>query len=235
MQTIRPIHNIDRRFKYFIVGSLLLHTIFVFWLFFYQIFVPHLEISTITINLGSGGGSPEHKTYINASKTTKMRLPSKMLIPQKQLNSKTYAKQFIQKPTSTTLAPSQYVSGTSETNTNGKEGGAGIGNGNGNGIGYGTGQDIVSSNQLDNYPKLISFKAPVYPVEARKQGIEGVVVLKVLIAPDGKIKDIKILKSIQIFDESAIQAVNKWRFTPITSHGNPVYVWMIIPIRFQLK
>ncbi|MGC8579335.1 MAG: energy transducer TonB [bacterium] len=232
MQVLRPQHHIDKRFKYFVVGSLVLHTVILFWIFFYQVFVPHLEISTITINLGAGGGASPKKAYVKKYQVARKQ-QSKMVIPEKQLTYKTQAREAIQQTTSTISTPSTYGSMQSGTSTGSGE--SGTGSGGGNGAGSGGGEGIVSSNQLDNPPALITFKNPVYPVEARKQGIEGVVVLKVLISPDGRIRDVKILKSIPIFDESAVQAVKQWRFTPITSHGNPVYVWMIIPIRFQLK
>ncbi len=219
----RPKSIIDNRFKYFFAGSFFIHALFILYIFIYQIISPHVDISTITINLGmSGGGDAPVKQaekkkvrQVIRKQEEKMVLPSKHAV-QKQEQA---AEQITQ----------QTAAGTATAAATGQAGAGGTG------TGYGTGQGVVSSNELDSQPSLIKFKDPVYPVEARKNSLEGVVLLKALIAPDGRIKEVKVLKSIPVFDEYAVDAVKQWRFTAITSRGNPVYVWMIIPIRFQLK
>ncbi len=216
----RPKGSVDTRFKYFLSGSLLAHAIFLFLVFFYQMIAPNSQISAITINLNMSGGNglPVQQAEKKKAPQIIRRHEEKMSIPDKHAAQEQAAEQI-----------TQQTAGGTTTAATGQSGTGGTGTGNGEG------QGVVSSNQLDNQPSLVTFKNPVYPVEARKQGIEGVVLLKALIAPDGKIKEIKILKSVPMFDKSAVDAVEHWRFTGITSHGNPVYVWMIIPIRFQLK
>jgi protein TonB len=222
MLELRPKGSVDRRFKYFLAGSLLAHAIFLFSVFFYRMIAPNAQISAITINLNMSGGNGVPVQQAEKKKAPQIirRHKEKMSIPDKHASKEQAAEQITQQTEGGTTTAATGQSGTGSTGT---------------GTGYGEGQGVVSSNQLDSQPSLVTFKNPVYPVEARKQGIEGVVLLKALIAPDGKIKEIKILKSIPIFDKSAVDAVEHWRFTGITSHGNPVYVWMIIPIRFQLK
>jgi TonB family protein len=216
----RPKSVIDKRFKYFFAGSFFIHALFILSVFIYQIIVPHMEISTITLNLGmsGGNGAPVKQAEKKKARQVVHKQEEKMVLPSKQAVRKQAAEE-ITRQTVTAAATAAAV-----------QTGAG-----GTGTGYGEGQGVVSSNELDSQPSLVKFKDPVYPVEARKQGIEGVVLLKALIAPDGRIKDVKVLKSIPVFDEYAVDAVKQWRFTGITSHGNPVYVWMIIPIRFKLK
>ncbi len=229
MLELRPKGSIDKRFKYFLAGSFLAHAMFLFFVIFYHILIPQMQISTITINLNMPGGNG-----LPAAQTKKVKAPQiiqrskeKMTITKRETVPKQAAEQITQQTTGIAATQTGGKSGTVEAGTKGS--------GSGTGTGYGQGQGLVSSNQLDSQPKLIEFRNPVYPVEARKQGIEGVVLLKALIEPNGKIKEIKILKSIPIFDKSALDAVEHWRFTSLTSHGKPVYVWMIIPIRFQLK
>ena len=214
----RPQSIIDKKFKYFLGGSLLAHALFLFFVIFYRIFIPNVQISTITLNLGMPGGNglPVAKEKTVKPRRVMPRHEEKMTIPEKNALQKQAAEQITQQ-----TAASAGQTGSTQTGTGG--------------TGMGGGQGVVSSNQLDSQPSLVTFRDPVYPVDARKQGKEGVVVLKVLIAPDGKIEKIKIVKSIPVFDSSAVDAVEHWRFTALTSHGNPVYVWMIIPIRFQLK
>ncbi|MCL5879065.1 MAG: energy transducer TonB [Deltaproteobacteria bacterium] len=222
MMQLRPQSIIDKKFKYFLGGSLLAHAIFLFFVIFYRIFIPNVQISTITLNLGMPGGNglPVQKVKTVKAPRVIPRHEEKMTIPEKNARLKQAAEQITQQ-----TAAMAGQTGTTET-------GAG---GTGKGTGLGGGQGVVSSNQLDSQPSLVTFRDPVYPVDARKQGREGIVVLKALISPDGKIKEIKIVKPDPVFDKSAVDAVEHWRFSALTSHGRPVYVWMIIPIRFQLK
>ncbi len=220
IQASRPLGSIDKRFTYFLAGSLGAHLLLLLGVFFFQIFVPRVSLSTITINLGSSGGNglPVQRAPVRVPHPVQ-RHTAKMTLPDKQTAAQHAAEQVTEQTT-----------GTTATGTAGQPGGTG-----GQGQGTGSGEGVVSSSQLDNQPTLVKFSDPVYPVEARKQGKEGVVVLKALIGPDGRVRQVKILKSIPLFDASAAAAVERWRFSAITSHGQPVYVWMIIPIRFQLK
>lgn len=234
MLQIRPENKTDKRFKYFIVISFLLHAIILCWVFFYQIFVPRMEISAITINLNAGGGNNIAANKATATKKQPIIYKhEKFIIPEKKQSHEHELKTATRQTTATMVTSSAATTSNAEGST--ETGEIGSGSGGGVGTGYGTGENIVSSNLLDNPPSIVKFKSPVYPLEARKEGIEGVVILKVLIAPNGTIKDIKVLKSIPLLNKAAVDAVEQWRFTALTSHGNPVYVWMIIPIRFQLK
>jgi len=234
MLQIRPKNKIDKRFKYFIGTSFLFHAIILFWIFFYQVFIPHIEVSTITINLNAGGGNnmPANKPA-GIKKQPVIYSHKNMVIPEKQPTFKNELKAATTQTTSTMITSSTSTASSGEGVSGAT--GSGTGSGTGTGTGFGSGEGIVSSNQLDSPPTIVKFENPVYPLEARKEGIEGVVILKVLIAPNGTIKDIKVLKSIPLLNRAAIDAVAKWRFSSITAHGNPVYVWMIIPIRFQLR
>lgn len=227
MLELMPKGIIDKRFKYFLAGSLLAHAIFLFFVIFYRILIPQVQISTITVNLNMQGGNglPVRQAKKVKAHRIIQRYKEKMTIPEKRTVRKQAAEQITQQTIGRVVTATAGEAGIVEAGTGGS----------GTGTGYGEGHGVVSSNQLDNQPTLIEFRNPVYPIEARKQGIEGVVVLKAFIEPNGKIKEVKILKSIPVFDKSAVGAVEHWRFTALTSHGKPVYIWMIIPIRFQLK
>lgn len=87
-----------------------------------------------------------------------------------------------------------------------------------------------------NYPTCNYCPGPEYPKKARKEHIEGTVVLKVIVQPDGRATDIQILKTPrQDFAEKAIEAVQKWRFTPaIGPQGDPVAATVPIEVTFHL-
>jgi len=78
---------------------------------------------------------------------------------------------------------------------------------------------------------------PTFPDIARKAGIEGRVVVKVLIDKDGKPIKSQILKNpgTDIFDEAATKAVMDATYSPAEQNGKPVKVWMVIPISFKMN
>ena len=77
---------------------------------------------------------------------------------------------------------------------------------------------------------------PPYPRFAREQGWEGVVVLRLVIGADGTVRSVRTNKSSghPILDESAEQAVYRWRFDPAKDGEIPVPVTVDLPIRFDL-
>ena len=91
----------------------------------------------------------------------------------------------------------------------------------------------------DEEPIPIKQVSPHYPVVAKESGLEGVVVLKVEVLKNGSVGDVVVAKSLQSgqdgLDELAIKAVKQWEFVPAKNKGNPVSVWITIPIRFEAR
>src|SRR5206468_1492619 len=78
---------------------------------------------------------------------------------------------------------------------------------------------------------------PPYPLVARRLGKEGVVLLEVLVAPDGRAADVRMIRSSGFapLDESAVTTVReRWRFVPARRDGVPVESRVTVPIRFRL-
>src|SRR5207253_1575822 len=78
---------------------------------------------------------------------------------------------------------------------------------------------------------------PPYPLVARRLGKEGVVLLEVLVAPDGRAMDVRMIHSSGFapLDESAVTTVReRWRFVPARRDGVPVESRVTVPIRFRL-
>ena len=86
-------------------------------------------------------------------------------------------------------------------------------------------------------PSFIENPKPHYPMIAIRRKMEGVVLLRVEVLGDGGVGKIEIKKSsgYRILDESALNAVKKWRLLPATLEGVSVKAWASIPIRFELK
>jgi protein TonB len=77
--------------------------------------------------------------------------------------------------------------------------------------------------------------APEYPEAARATGQEARVVLKVVVEKSGTIGRIQVLKGEEPFVSSALAAVKSWRFTPATLDGQPIAVFLTIPVKFSLR
>jgi TonB family protein len=73
---------------------------------------------------------------------------------------------------------------------------------------------------------------PVYPTEALTAGVEGVVVVEVVINEQGDVADARVVRSIPMLDDAAIQAVRNWHFKPTTVQGNSVPVRMNVTVNF---
>ena len=84
-------------------------------------------------------------------------------------------------------------------------------------------------------PQKIHHVAPNYPAIAQAARVSGVVILDALIADDGSVRDVKVIRSVPLLDASALEAVRQWRFTPTLLNGVPVQVIMTVTVRFDLN
>lgn len=96
----------------------------------------------------------------------------------------------------------------------------------------------VAGADVDEMPrKLPHNREPDYPLDALRAGIEGKVVLRVLISATGRPAKITVETSsgLASFDHSAIVAVREWEFTPARRQGLAVEREVLIPIRFRIR
>lgn len=79
--------------------------------------------------------------------------------------------------------------------------------------------------------------APGYPMQAKKRGYEGTVILEVIVTKEGKAGKISIFQSSRysLLDEAAVSSVKKWRFESGKRGDEKVDMPVKIPIRFQLE
>jgi len=93
---------------------------------------------------------------------------------------------------------------------------------------YRVGDDVTA-------PKLLNRVEPAYPKAARRELIEGVVILEAIISASGNVTNIAVLKSVHpLIDEAAVHAVRQWRYSPATLNGNPVRVYLTVTMTFNL-
>ena len=113
--------------------------------------------------------------------------------------------------------------------------GSGSGPGLGPGVGGGTGGGIYRPDRRRGAAASPRVK-PDYPDAARRQGIEGEVVLELVVRSDGMPSDIRIRRHLgPEFDARAIDAVRQWRFSPGRFRGTPVDVAVEVSVDFRLR
>lgn len=84
-------------------------------------------------------------------------------------------------------------------------------------------------------PRILRKIEPQYSKRARKKKIEGDVTLRIIVAPDGIARDIKVEKSLdKDLDANAITAVEHWVFQPATKDGKPVACYAKIILTYHL-
>jgi protein TonB len=84
-------------------------------------------------------------------------------------------------------------------------------------------------------PTKIQDVKPVYPPVAQEARVSGVVILEVRIEPDGSVSQARVLRSIPLLDEAAVEAVMQWRFTPTLLNGQAIPVMMTVTVNFTLQ
>jgi periplasmic protein TonB len=83
-------------------------------------------------------------------------------------------------------------------------------------------------------PKKLRNIAPVYPEVAKQARVQGVVVLEATIDPSGRVDNVRVLRGIPLLNESAVDAVKKWVYSPTLLNGTPVPVIMTVTVNFTL-
>jgi len=84
-------------------------------------------------------------------------------------------------------------------------------------------------------PKPVYHPNPEYVDKARREKINGVVVLAMIVTAEGKVRDVKVIKGLDPgLDKQAIAAVRSWKFEPATKAGKPVAVHLKTEVDFRL-
>jgi protein TonB len=85
-------------------------------------------------------------------------------------------------------------------------------------------QVVYAENELDSPNAWIIKIEPKYPLKQYNDGTEGHVKFTAVVNENGKLEDINITESVPkgVFDDYAINALEKWRFRPAKKNGKPV-------------
>jgi periplasmic protein TonB len=79
--------------------------------------------------------------------------------------------------------------------------------------------------------------APDYPSHAKRRNMEGTVILEVSVSAEGTAQTVRIAESsgFSLLDESAKNAVSRWKFIPAKRGGESVEARVMVPIEFRLE
>lgn len=88
---------------------------------------------------------------------------------------------------------------------------------------------------VSEMPTVLSEVRPNYPPEARAKGLEGSVVMDVLIDEKGLVRQATVIEGPEIFRAGAMEAIKKFKFRSAKVDGKPVAVRIRYSLKFQLE
>jgi protein TonB len=65
--------------------------------------------------------------------------------------------------------------------------------------------------------------------------VQGIVIIEATIGTDGRVTNARVLKSIPLLDQAALDAVKQWQYTPTMLNNVPVPVIMTVTVNFTLQ
>jgi protein TonB len=86
----------------------------------------------------------------------------------------------------------------------------------------------------DTPPRVIKQTRPVYPQDAFIKKIEGVVEVEILIDASGRVSRARVMRSVPMLEQAAIDCVKQWVFAPAVKGGRPVPTTAVAPVTFRI-
>ena len=117
----------------------------------------------------------------------------------------------------------------------------------GAGGGKGTGDSLVVQTDIDTAPApdafiavdeepvRVSIAKPVYPDVARAAGVEGTVLVRVLVGKNGRVKDVLFIDGPAALRKAAEDCARTAVFRPALVDHKPLEVWVNMPVTFKLR
>jgi RNA polymerase sigma factor (sigma-70 family) len=95
---------------------------------------------------------------------------------------------------------------------------------------------VYSVGKLDDFPRALVQAAPIYPLGLRFDSAAGEVNVQFIVDTNGDVVDATAVNSTDpAFEESAVEAVRKWKFTPGKKDGQTVNTVLNVPIVYSFK
>lgn len=212
---------------------------------------PYVLPASSTQSGGGGGGGDRDKlaaskgslprqsreqiappAVVVRNEAPKLSVDPTVVAPQIQISSGA-----IGDPLSNILGPASNGTGYGGGIGSGSGGGVGSGRGPGVGPGYGggIGGGVYRVGGGVSAPRATYSPDPEYSEEARKAKYQGTVVLFMIVGPDGRPHEVRVMRSVGMgLDEKAIEAVRTWKFEPARKDGQAVAVQISVEVAFRL-
>ena len=115
--------------------------------------------------------------------------------------------------------------------------GAGSGDGPRFGVGTAPGSTPVSTAaRVDTKPVRLNSPEPRYTEAARAKGIQGLVIMSVLVGEDGSVKSVRVVRGLpEGLTEEAMNVARQTKFRPAMKDGKPVPLWVGLEIGFNIR
>ena len=84
-------------------------------------------------------------------------------------------------------------------------------------------------------PQKLNDVLPAYPSIALAARVQGIVIVEATIGADGQVVNARVLRSVPLLDQAAVDAVRQWRYQPTLLNGVPVPVIMTVTVTFTLS
>ena len=94
--------------------------------------------------------------------------------------------------------------------------------------------DPVNVSAAEMSRNKISGPVPKYPEEAKKERIQGTVVLDAIIGKDGTVEELIVASGPKELQQSALDAVRQWKYKPFLLNGDPVDVKTTVNVIYTL-
>ena len=250
----------NNRFLQGIVVAFIFHFLIAILLGLFEFHSNNYSPKILEITLGESGGgggsgkkasSGEKASNTSEASSSKTNKDNRDIVTDKIVKQKTIEpKKKIEKKPVKNLDEQNLSNSTGETQGSAEQGdgegqGSGSGEGSGSGSGTGSGKGEGNGDSTGNGsgngavtpPYLVSYTSPKYPPSIRNLEIEGDVYVKILVAADGKVKNVTLYKNSgnETLDSAAIKEVYQWRFRAAKdSQGNSMACNVILPVKFVL-
>lgn len=95
-------------------------------------------------------------------------------------------------------------------------------------------EDAIDPDQVTP-PRAVVKPAPTYPEDARKEKVEGTVIVRAMIEKDGTVSSAEVVKGVHpSLDRATVETIQTWRFEPALLNGQPVATQYHLTIRYRL-
>lgn len=117
--------------------------------------------------------------------------------------------------------------------------GPGVGDdphGSGDGPGFGEDSQPIHITVGVTKPEPVRQVQPRYTENARRAGVQGVVILEAIIDEQGNVDNVRILRGLPMgLDREAVAAVQQWKFRPAMMASKPVKVYFTLTVNFTIQ